>query len=57
MGEYGLGFSGMEKDDEIKGEGNSLDFGARIYDSRLGSWLSVAPLQKKYPYYSPFQFS
>jgi hypothetical protein len=25
----------MEKDDEVKGDGNSLDFGARICDSRL----------------------
>jgi len=24
----------MEKDDEVKGTGNSLDFGARIYDLR-----------------------
>jgi RHS repeat-associated protein len=38
--EYRYGFNGMEKDDEIKGEGNSLDFGARIYDPRLGRWLS-----------------
>src|SRR5690606_28578426 len=33
--EYRYGFNGMEKDDEIKGTGNSLDFGARIYDPRL----------------------
>ena len=28
-------FNGMEKDDEVKGAGNSYDFGARLYDSRL----------------------
>lgn len=37
----------MEKDNEVKGSGNSLDFGARIYDSRLGKWLSTDPLQTK----------
>jgi RHS repeat-associated protein len=42
--EYRYGFGGHEKDDEIKGEGNSLDFGARIYDPRLGRWLSVDPI-------------
>ncbi len=41
---YRYGFNGMEKDNEAKGPGNSLDFGARIYDSRLGRWLSVDPL-------------
>ena len=29
---YTYGFNGMEKDDEVKGNGNSLDFGARVYD-------------------------
>ncbi len=46
----------MEKVDELKGEGNSLDFGARIYDSRLGRWLSRDPLEKNFPSLSPYQF-
>jgi RHS repeat-associated protein len=40
---YRYGFNGMEKDDEIKGTGNSLDFGARLYDPRLGRWISPDP--------------
>jgi RHS repeat-associated protein len=55
-GSYRYGFNGKEKDDEINGNGNSVDFGARIYDSRLGRWLSVDPLVSKYPYLSPFNF-
>ncbi|QQR97184.1 MAG: hypothetical protein IPK18_09870 [Sphingobacteriales bacterium] len=46
----------MEKDNEVKGSGNSLDFGARIYDSRLGKWLSTDPLQTKYPNLTPYNF-
>jgi RHS repeat-associated protein len=37
---YRYGFNGQEKDNEVKGVGNSLDFGARVYDSRLGRFLS-----------------
>lgn len=29
---YRYGFNGYEKDDEIKGSGNSYDMGARLYD-------------------------
>ncbi|MCX6232776.1 MAG: RHS repeat-associated core domain-containing protein [Bacteroidetes bacterium] len=51
-----FGFNGQEKDDEIKGTGNSLDFGARIYDPRIGRWLALDPLQAKYPDLSPYNF-
>lgn len=34
----------------------AYDFGARIYDSRLGRWLSTDPLQAKYPSLSPYNF-
>ena len=55
--QYRYGFNGMEKDDEMgKGDGNSYDFGARIYDPRLGRWLAVDPLTKKYPHLSPYNF-
>jgi RHS repeat-associated protein len=50
------GFNGKEQDPEVKGEGNSYDFGARIYDPRISRWLSVEPLQKKYAYLSPDVF-
>jgi RHS repeat-associated protein len=54
---YRFSFNGMEKDDEVKGAGNSLDFGARVYDGRLGRWMSVDPLLIEYPELSPFQFT
>ena len=41
---YRFGFNGKENDNEVKGAGNSVDFGARIYDSRLGRWMSVDSL-------------
>lgn len=46
----------MENNDEISGEGNSLDYGARIYDSRMGRWFSLDPLMTKYPNLSPYNF-
>ena len=54
---YRFGFNGMERDDQLKGVGNSYDFGARIYDSRLGRWLTVDPLASVYPNLSVFQFA
>ena len=54
---YRYGFNGMEKIDEQYGiEGTAYDFGARLYDSRLGRWMAVDPLAGKYPDLSPYVF-
>ncbi len=53
---YRYGFNGKEEDDEVKGDGNSVDFGARMDDPRVGRWLSVDPLQSKYPGISPYAY-
>jgi RHS repeat-associated protein len=50
-------FNGQEKDDQLKGEGNQLDFKFRSYDSRLGRFMSVDPLFRSYPWNSPYAFS
>lgn len=44
----------MEKDAEVKGEGNSYTTQFRQYDPRLGRWLSLDPLMNKFPSMSPF---
>lgn len=54
--QYRYGFNGQEKDDEVKGDKNSVDFEARIYDSRLGRWLSVDPDLSLLPSISPYNF-
>lgn len=54
---YRYGFQGQEKDDEIKDEGNSINFKFRMYDPRLGRFFALDPLIHKYPWYSPYQFS
>ncbi len=56
-GLYRYGFNGKENDNEVKGEGNQQDYGMRIYDPRLGRFLSVDPLSKMYPWYSPYHFA
>ena len=55
--DYRYGFNGKEKDDEVKGSGNQYDYGFRIYDPRIGRFLSVDPLAKKYPDERPYIFS
>ena len=54
---YRHGFNGKEQDNEVKGTGNQIDYGMRVYDPRLGRFLSVDPMQKKFGYYSPYQFA
>lgn len=54
---YRYGFQSQEKDDEIKGEGNSLSFTFRMYDSRINRFFRPDPLERDYPWYTPYQFS
>jgi RHS repeat-associated protein len=54
---YRYGFNGKENDNQVKGEGNQQDYGMRVYDPRLGKFLSVDPLTKSFPFYTPYQFA
>ncbi|WP_143032150.1 hypothetical protein [Tenacibaculum sp. MAR_2009_124] len=54
---YRYGFQGQEKDDEIKGEGNSINYKFRMHDPRVGRFFAVDPLFKDYAYNSPYSFS
>jgi RHS repeat-associated protein len=54
---YRYGFNGKENDNEVKGEGNQQDYGMRVYDPRLGRFLSVDPLAIHYPYYTPYSYA
>ncbi len=54
---YLFGFNGKEKLNEVMGEGNFQDYGFRMYNTRLGRFISVDPLTKKYPYWTPYQFA
>ncbi|MBS1652274.1 MAG: hypothetical protein JSU07_09720 [Bacteroidetes bacterium] len=56
-GNYRYGFQNQEMDNEIKGTGNSYNFKYRVYDARLGKFLSVDPLSKSYPWNSPYAFA
>lgn len=54
---YRYGFNGKEMDNEVKGNGAQYDYGARLYDPRVGKWLSRDPLQVKYPELTPYHFT
>jgi RHS repeat-associated protein len=56
-GTYRYGFNGKENDNEVKGSGNQQDYGFRIYDPRVGRFLSVDPLAQSYPELTPYQFA
>jgi len=55
---YRYGFNGKEKTDEIVGlTGTDYDYGTRMYDARLGRFMSIDPLFKKYSELSTYQFA
>lgn len=54
---YRYGFQGQERDDELKGEGNSYDFGARMYDPRIGRFFKMDPIANYYVFQSPYVFA
>lgn len=50
-----FGYNGAEHEDDLTG--GDYDFGARIYDPRLGRFLSIDPLTKNYPFFSGYLFA
>jgi RHS repeat-associated protein len=61
---YRYGFNGIacpvhevsgEKDKEFTNSTSHYDFGARIYDSRLGRWLAVDKFASVMPFYTPYR--
>lgn len=54
---YRYGFQNQERDDEIKGAGNSYNYEYRMHDPRLGRFFAIDPLAAQYPYNSPYAFS
>ena len=54
--DYPYKFNGMDADNEVKGIGNVYDFGARIYDPRMGRWLRFDPLAADFPTWSDYNY-
>jgi RHS repeat-associated protein len=54
---YRYGFNGKEKDPSEFGSLTHYDYGFRIYNPAIGKFLSVDPLKKEYPWYTPYQFA
>ncbi|WP_343670655.1 LamG-like jellyroll fold domain-containing protein [Chitinophaga sp.] len=53
-GPYRYGFNGMEKDNEIAGDGDNYATTFREYDARVGRWFSIDPEFRKLPSQSPY---
>ena len=54
---YRYGFQGQEMDDEIKATGHLFNYTFRMYDPRLGRFLSLDPLSNSFPWNAPYAFS
>jgi RHS repeat-associated protein len=53
---YRYGLNGKELDKETSST-TTYDYGFRIYNPALGRFLSVDPLLRSYPWYTPYQFA
>jgi RHS repeat-associated protein len=53
---YRYGFQGQEMDNELKGDGNSYNFGARMLDPRIGRWFKMDNEFRKLPNLSPYGY-
>ncbi len=56
-GDYRYGFQGQEMDNEVKGEGNSVNYKFRMHDPRVGRFFTMDLLFKDYAELTPYQFS
>ena len=56
-GSYRYGFQNQEVDNEIKGNGNSVNYEYRMHDPRLVRFFAIDPLAPDYPHNSPYAFS
>ncbi len=56
-GNYKYGYNGKEMDNEVSGDGNEYNYGARIYNPRLGKFLSVDPLSSLMPWMTPYHYT
>ncbi len=56
-GDYRYGFNGKEDDRDFSKSQLIQDYGFRLYNPALGKFLSVDPLTKSYPWYTPYQFA
>ena len=52
--DYRYGFNGKENQDELMANNNSQDFGARMYDARVGRCWGMDYMKAKTPGVSPF---
>ena len=51
---YLRGYQGMLFENTINGEANMYSTEFRMFDARLGRWLSLDPLMDQFPWMSPF---
>ncbi len=51
------GMQGQERDDEIRGLANIINYKYRMYDPRSGRFFAIDPIAAKYPHNSSYAFS
>ena len=51
---YLFGYQDMLRENTVNGQGNMYSTEFRMFDARLGRWMSLDPLMDQFPWMSPF---
>jgi RHS repeat-associated protein len=53
---FRFGFNNRLKDDETYGNANEYDYNNRLFDPRVGRFMSIDPLYKEFPWVTPYAY-
>ena len=57
IGSFAVHGSVLTSGKVVSGNGNSYDYGARLYNPRIGRWMKRDQKEGKYPFSTPYSYA